>query len=107
MTKFFLLIFLFTQTKSPTKAAWMSAFVPGLGQIYTGNYLKGIIFFLGEIYFISELIKTYPKIDKDKNSLYKFSFNFIISISLWSYNIADAYVSAHLYNFESDTSLAK
>lgn len=107
MIKFFLLIFFINQAKSPVKAAWMSAIVPGLGQIYTGNYLKGAIFFLGEVYLIRNLIRDYPKIDKDKNSLYRFSFNFIISVSLWSYNIADAYVSAHFYKFGRDTSLVK
>ncbi len=103
--KFLLIFILFSQNKNPVKAAWMSAFLPGLGQFYTGNYIKGIVFFGAETYLLKELIKDYPEIDKDKNILYRFSYNFVLAVGLWAFNIADAYVSAHLYNFDKDTSL--
>jgi|GEM_PF-3329504 len=103
--KFLIIFLIFSQNKNPVKAAWMSAFIPGLGQVYTGNYIKGALFFGGEVYLVNQLIKDYPKIDKDENALYRFSYNFILAVGLWSFNIADAYVSAHLYKFESDTSL--
>ena len=103
--KFLLLFLLLAQNKNPVKAAWMSAFLPGLGQVYTGNYIKGVVFFGGEVFLLRELLRDYPYIDKNKDALYRFSYNFILAFSLWAFNIADAYVSAHLYKFEKDTSL--
>jgi len=103
--KFLIVFIIFSQNKNPYKAAWMSTFVPGLGQIYTGNYIKGLSFFGAEVYLINRLIRDYPKIDKDENTLYRFSYNFVLALGLWSFNIADAYVSAHLYKFEGDTTL--
>ncbi len=103
--KFLLLFLILTQNKNPVRAAWMSAILPGLGQVYTGNYIKGIFFFGGEVFLLRELLGDYPYIDKNKDALYRFSYNFILSFSLWAFNISDAYVSAHLYKFERDTSL--
>ncbi|MEO0295667.1 MAG: DUF5683 domain-containing protein, partial [candidate division WOR-3 bacterium] len=105
MIKFLFLFLILTENKNPVKAAWMSAFLPGLGQIYTGNYIKGLVFFGGEVFLIRELIKDYPYVEKNQDALYRFSYNFILSFSLWAFNILDAYVSAHLYKFERDTSL--
>lgn len=103
--KFLLLFLILTQNKNPVKAAWMSAILPGLGQVYTEDYIKGIFFFGGEVFLLKELLRDYPYIDKNQDALYRFSYNFILSFSLWSFNILDAYVSAHLYKFERDTSL--
>ncbi len=103
--KFLIIFFIFFQNKNPIKAAFMSTFIPGLGQVYTGNYIKGAIFFISEVYLLKNLIKDYPEIDRDEDILYRFSYNFVLAVGLWSFNIADAYVSAHLYKFEKDTSL--
>jgi TM2 domain-containing membrane protein YozV len=35
--------FILTSSKSPVLAAWLSFFIPGGGQFYTKNYLKGIL----------------------------------------------------------------
>ncbi|MEO0289815.1 MAG: DUF5683 domain-containing protein [candidate division WOR-3 bacterium] len=105
MIKFLFLFLILTENKNPVKAAWMSAFLPGLGQVYTGNYIKGAFFFCGEVFLLRELLRDYPYIEKSQSALYRFSYNFILSFSLWAFNILDAYVSAHLYKFERDTSL--
>jgi len=80
--------------KSPNKAILFSALFPGGGQFYTENYIKGTIFLLGEgtlIYF------TLKEKDKEKKS------NLIWwTAAVHILNIADAYVSAHLYKFKEN-----
>ncbi len=103
-----ILFFLFTQIvndtakvetlplyeKSPLKAVILSTLLPGGGQIYTENYLKGIIFTSGEGLLLYFTIKEKEK-EKRSNLLWW-------TAALHIFNIADAYVSAHLYKFEKN-----
>lgn len=80
--------------KSPVKAIILSTLFPGGGQIYTENYLKGIIFTSGEGLLLYFTIKEKEK--EKRNNLLWWTAVFHL------FNIADAYVSAHLYKFEEN-----
>lgn len=80
--------------KSPMKAVILSTLFPGGGQIYTENYLKGIIFTSGEGLLLYFTIKEKEK-EKRSNLIWW-------TAALHIFNIADAYVSAHLYKFEKN-----
>jgi hypothetical protein len=113
----------FKMRKSPLKAAVYSAILPGAGQFYNESYWKiPIIAGLGG-YFVYELIDN-NKQYKDYRDLYLASItpenpfgnlqlranrdhfrdqrdNFIIySAILYIINVADAFVDAHLYDFD-------
>ncbi len=80
--------------RSPGRAILFSTLLPGGGQFYTENYIKGTIFLFGEgalFYF------TLKEKDRDKRS------NFIWwTAAVHIFNIADAYVSAHFYKFKQN-----
>lgn len=108
--------------KSPTKALIMSSILPGLGQFYNESYWKIPIIYGLSAFFIYEYI-DYNKKFKDYNTKFEASVtpdNPYGSYYLKSYreyyrdkrdafiwyggflyliNIADAFVDAHLYNF--------
>lgn len=103
---FFILII---KSKSPVFSAWLSFLIPGGGQFYTENYLKGTLVAGVQGYLIHEFVRIY-ELKKDKNmadTTYerKMVYNSILYLITLIYSVADAYVSAHLYNFERDTTL--
>lgn len=113
--------------KSPTKAMLMSAVVPGLGQFYNESYWKIPIIYGLAGYFIYEIrqndknyryyrdlfiqsIKTtggdyrYKRLRdfyRDQRDLFGI-YLFVLYIA----NIVDAYVDAHLYNFDVGENLS-
>lgn len=107
MTK--LILILFFSYKSPVLSAWLSFLFPGGGQFYTNNYLKGTIIASTEIYLFHEFKRIYDlkKENRIPDTTYerKILYNGIIYLFVHIYSIADAYVSAHFYNFPRDTTL--
>lgn len=108
MIKILLLLFTLS-SKSPTLSAWLSFLIPGGGQFYTENYLKGVLITGVQGYLIYEFNRIY-NLKKEKgipDTTYerKMVYNSIWYLIALTYSIADAYVSAHLYNFEKDTTL--
>lgn len=113
--------------KSPTKAMLMSAVVPGLGQFYNESYWKIPVIYGLAGYFIYEIrqndknyryyrdlfiqsIKTtggdyrYKRLRdfyRDQRDLFGI-YLFVLYIA----NIVDAYVDAHLYNFDVGENLS-
>lgn len=110
------------KVKSPKEAAIRSAILPGLGQFYNEAYWKipliyGIGAYLG--YEVSKNQKNYEKYRKlyretedyrylrlrdfyhDQRDLF-IAYLFILYIA----NIVDAYVDAHLYNFDVSEDLS-
>lgn len=69
--------------KNPGLAAILSFLIIGLGQVYNGQILKGILLFIGAI--ISAM-------------LWFIGIGIILSIALWLYAIYDAYKTANLIN---------
>jgi len=95
--------------RSPTKAALMSAIIPGLGQFYNGRKMKGLI--LGGL-SLASLTYTFLKYSEyrvrgDNRSVSEFLGAVIINLAIWGYTSADAFVDAYLYGFqvERDTVL--
>ncbi|MEO0275168.1 MAG: hypothetical protein ABIM60_00075 [candidate division WOR-3 bacterium] len=107
MTKLILILFLYS--KSPVLSAWLSFLFPGGGQFYTKNYIKGALIGATEIYLIHEFKRIYDlrKEERIPDTTYerKILYNGIIYLMVHIYSIADAYVSAHFYNFPKDTTL--
>ena len=102
--------------KSPTWAMISSALLPGGGQFYTENYLKGLFFALTQgtlsgmtlyehiktregwrRFEQSGLLEDYDNysrhFDRRRNLLF-------IDTGVWILAVADAYISAHFYKFD-------
>ncbi|MBN1542360.1 hypothetical protein JW992_09465 [candidate division KSB1 bacterium] len=99
-------------TKSPSGAMMRSLVLPGGGQFYNDKWLKGLAIAAAEIgcianavvqnqYAVREEIPYYREIYRDRRNL---SFWWLAGIIL--YSMADAYVDAHLYNFDESESIA-
>lgn len=107
--------------KNPTKAILLSAFIPGAGQIYNENYIKGGItiglqtFFISSIIYYDDQMSDYKKLENsakttsDKNfyhQRYLSAHENRRNSGWWAgtvllLSMVDAYVDAHLYNFDS------
>lgn len=113
--------------KSPTKAMLMSAVLPGLGQFYNKSYWKIPIIYGLAGYFVYE-IKQNDKSYRYYRGLFSESLKIsggdyrykrlrdfyrdqrdlfgIYLFVLYLANIVDAYVDAHLYNFDVSDDLS-
>lgn len=78
--------------KDPSDAAAMSCILPGIGQIFNGEILKGIAF-LGTLLFIVSFAVILAVFGGWKFLLLLFGLPI-----LWFYGIWDAYISAKKYN---------
>jgi TM2 domain-containing membrane protein YozV len=90
--------------RSPTKAALMSAIIPGLGQFYNGRKMKGLI--LGGL-SLASLTYTFIKYSEyrvrgDNRIVSEFLGAVIINLAVWGYTSADAFVDAYLYGFQAE-----
>lgn len=114
----------------PTRAAMLSAALPGLGQIYNGRYWKAPIIYLGfgaVVYFVNFNNNEYQtlrsaymaKVDGNPNTIDEFpgippanlergmnyyrrnlELSYIAGAVLYLLNILDASVDAHLLDFD-------
>ncbi|TAE27001.1 MAG: hypothetical protein EAZ92_10060 [Candidatus Kapaibacterium sp.] len=104
-----------TMTKSPIEALWKSI-IPGWGQLYVESYWKAPVFFGGAVYCVVEAIgreggfqianSLYTKFGLFQNlrerEFYRDTRDvFIIaSAAVWALAAVDAFVGAHLYDFD-------
>lgn len=104
------------EAKSPGKAVFLSAVIPGGGQFYTRHYVRGVLYAVGETYFIIRSILDYRDMKNAKEEYertgsdadyerYKASFRDLMDdsfwfLGIWGFSLLDAYVSAHLFNFK-------
>jgi hypothetical protein len=97
--------------KNPNKALLLSI-LPGGGQFYTHNYLKGIAFALLQGTAAGATIYFWVKENKAKeenNSLnadyyYGQMYNYLwMDGFVWGFSMMDAYVSAHFYKFRDQS----
>lgn len=88
--------------KSPAGAMIRSAIIPGWGQIYCENYLKGGALFAVNMFFYSRVYSYHKKWRDTGNSDYQNKRNTYTWYSALAYllTIADAYVDASLYKFD-------
>ncbi len=120
-----------TPQHSPTKALWMSAVLPGLGQVYNRQAWKIPIIYAGAAAVTYFAVTNYQGRERFKNeyinrqngntdalleryanypdaniySLYQsynrnFQLSLIVGGVVYALNIIDAYVYAHLFDFE-------
>jgi len=114
-------------SKSPTGAIWRSLIVPGWGQLYVENYWKAPLFFGGFAtlsyliiynhsnfidyanklenipktnpdYEITKLWREYYRDNRDMSAFYL--------IAVYILSAVDAYVGAHLYDFDINQDLS-
>jgi hypothetical protein len=120
---------LFIKKKDPIFAGMLSWYIPGLGQFYTGNYIKGTAFLVSEyalaitavFYFMNFDFSAgggsgfSMKVDAKRTDLGLVSTSrkniFIGMVSflfvLHIYNVTDAALSARSFNMELDKSRLK
>lgn len=83
--------------KTPILAGILSAFIPGLGNIYNGLYLRGFSFFLIHVVLFSLAVSS----EGDGDT----AFLVPCLVFFWFFNIFDAYRQASFinYGYASDT----
>lgn len=102
-------------SKSPFWAAVSSALLPGGGQFYTENQVRGLLFFFTQGALLGmtlyEHIKTedsWKRFERTRDWSYydDYSYHFDRRYNLlwwdaaaWFLSVADAYVDAHMYRF--------
>ena len=74
--------------------AWKIGFIPGIGQLYNGKYLKSIGFIGAEYYTVSRFMELK---DAGRIGLRNTYAWWIFGLFVW--NILDSYVDAHLSTF--------
>ncbi|MBN2410365.1 hypothetical protein JXQ31_01660 [candidate division KSB1 bacterium] len=99
-------------TKSPRGAMLRSLVVPGWGQFYNGKWFKGILIGGTEIGLVINAVIQNHYAVQSETELEKEFYRENKSLSIWwlgatiLYSITDAYVDAHLYNFDDSPNLS-
>ncbi|OGC96087.1 MAG: hypothetical protein A2W25_08625 [candidate division Zixibacteria bacterium RBG_16_53_22] len=109
-----------SKSPNPTGALLRSAFVPGWGQFYNRKYIKGTVIALGESYLIIGIYNDWREANKFERN-FKNATDLTIkarefanfenardsrNLKMWIlatavfYSMFDAYVDAHLANFD-------
>jgi TolB-like protein len=86
--------------KSPLTAFFFSLIVPGSGQLYNGEYLKGALQ-MGGIIATGLMVSNNEKYDNDE-AKQTVTFGLGIFIGIWAWSIIDAPISAGRINREID-----
>ncbi len=108
------------RSKSPSLAMLRSAVLPGWGQFYTGHPWRGSLILAAEGTLLAFAWSENRKADRNWETydrtgepayfdIYEKHFHRANNLLSWAivvflYNVADAYVSAHLYDFDSKIS---
>lgn len=103
-------------SKSPFWAAISSALLPGGGQFYTENELRGLLFFFAQGTLAGMTLYEHTKAEdawrryersRDPEDYEDYSYHFDRRYNLlwwdatvWILSVADAYVDAHMYRFK-------
>ena len=100
--------------KSPGRAMLFSALLPGAGQYYTENYLKGGVMTVawGTLGFLAirEHRRAHDALSVNDTSTYlshRDQRNTFLwwTAAVWVFSIADAYVSSNMYKFKQQETL--
>jgi len=96
-----------TLSLSPKRAILLSMVLPGGGQFYTHQPIKGIIIGTGEVFFLGRALLDYKKLRGEseperREPLLKNTMSDLFwFLGFWGYSMVDAYVSANFYQFKS------
>lgn len=82
-----------TKIKDPS-IAWKLGFIPGLGQIYNGKWIKSGLLLGAQYYALDNFIRLRDKGNISMRNTYAWWV-----AGLYVYGILDAYVDAHLSSF--------
>lgn len=99
-------------SKNPTGAMLRSIVVPGWGQFYNDKWLKGIVIAGAEIGLIANavVLNQWAKEAETDDERYFYLDNRNLSFWLLGatilYSMTDAYVDAHLFNFDDSPDLS-
>mgnify|MGYP001108005395 CR=1 FL=1 len=97
--------------KNPTGAMLRSLLVPGWGQFYNGKWLKGILVAGAEVglvvnaYVLNQWAQDATEEDYREFYLDNRNLSFWLLGATILYSMADAYVDAHMYNFDETPDL--
>ena len=101
-----------SSVKDPTAAMLRSAFVPGWGQFYNGKWLKGTVIAGVEIGLITNAVVLHQYMKQAETQADRDFYWDNRNLSLWwlgasiLYSMADAYVDAHLSDFDGGPELS-
>ncbi len=89
--------------KSPWGAVLRSAILPGWGQIYTGHYLKAPVAFALNSFMVYQIYHYEQEWRREKNEGFRNKRNLYTWYFALTYvlTMADAYVDAWLYKFDT------
>lgn len=100
------------EVKSPTTAVIRSAILPGLGQWYNGQKIKSILVFSAGAGLIGNAIYYNQYVVRSTSDEERRFYENYRSSALWWYmglyllNLLDAYVDAHLWDFNTSPDLS-
>jgi hypothetical protein len=116
MQYFLLLLLCIPSGKSPEKAVVLSAVLPGGGQFYTRQHVKGAAFLAAEGILIGLTLKEYLDMnDYDRmyretgeesyRSMSDDAFDRMLArgflfFGVWGFSLVDAFISAQLFGFD-------
>ncbi len=98
--------------KSPTGAMLRSMAMPGWGQWYNGKRIKSVLVAGGEIGLVVDAIVQNQLAAKAETLYEREYYRNNRSLAIWYlgalilYSMADAYVDAHLFDFDESTTLS-
>ena len=90
---------------SPTRAAFLSAIIPGGGQFYTHSPIKGVLFGVGEVVFLGKTLLDFKDLNKESDPtkreplLRQTMGDLFWFIGFWGFSIIDAYITASFWKF--------
>lgn len=99
-------------TKNPTGAMVRSILVPGLGQFYNGKWFKGIVIAGTEVGLIANAVVLNQWANEAETDDERYFYLDNRNLSFWLigatilYSMTDAYVDAHLFDFDDSPDLA-
>jgi hypothetical protein len=80
--------------------------IPGGGQFYTHQPIKGVILGAGEVYFLARTFMDYKDLrgesdpERREEFLRRTMGDLFWFLMIWGYSMVDAYVSANFYKFK-------
>ena len=90
--------------KKNTETAKKLSFFPGAGQVYNGEYLKGLILFASEAYSVYQVVNFSKPVEGIINVAKRNSFIWW-ALGIYVYSIIDAHVESELSSFPDKDNL--